>query len=206
MESQFINPETECWLLFVDEMGVAERIQRQLTNSGHKVLTVCQGHQYQENHDSGSYVISPETHENYILLLQSIKAQGLRPTRIVNLWNLSPEIVEPQFLDYCDSLYINTFYSPLYLQQALISENLLENLHLLFVTNNIFSITDEKLYSPEKALLIGPSRVLYHEYSEVQCHLIDIDVFSHISLENIAQYLIAESHILTHGHIQALKN
>ncbi|MDE9539676.1 type I polyketide synthase [Xenorhabdus bovienii] len=205
MESQFINPETECWLLFVDEMGVAERIQRQLTNSGHKVLTVCQGHQYQENHDSGSYVISPETHDNYILLLQSIKAQGLRPTRIVNLWNLSPEIVEPQFLDYCDSLYINTFYSPLYLQQALISENLLENLHLLFVTNNIFSIADEKLYSPEKALLIGPARVLYHEYSEVQCHLIDIDVFSHISLENIAQYLIAESHILTHGSLVAYR-
>lgn len=205
MKNKFVNDETECWLLFVDKMGIAGNIQQLLTSSGHMVLTVSQGDQYQKDYNHGSYVISSETRGDYIHLLQDIKKRGLRPTRIIDLWNLSSEIDKSQFLSCVDSLYINNFFSPLYLQQALVSENLLENLHLLFVINNTFSITGEKLYSPEKALLIGPSRVFYHEYPQVQCHLVDIEILSNKLPENIAQYLIDESNILTHGSLVAYR-
>ncbi|WAY99270.1 hypothetical protein, partial [Serratia marcescens] len=77
------------------------------------------------------------------------------------------------------ALQVDAFYSPLYLQQALVSENLLENLHLLFVTNNIFNVTEERLYSPQKALVVGPARVFYHEYPEVRCHVVDVDLFGY---------------------------
>ncbi|MGL4486067.1 MAG: beta-ketoacyl synthase N-terminal-like domain-containing protein [Yersinia sp. (in: enterobacteria)] len=200
-----VNDATECWLLFADAMVVAEYIQKQLVEAGHNVLVVRQGTQYQEDRAKGCYVIDPARREDYVHLLNGVKNQGLRPTRIINLWNLSADNTAPSFIDDHRALQINAFYSPLYLQQALVSENLLENLHLLFVTNNIFNVTEERLYSPQKALIVGPARVFYHEYPEVQCHVVDVDLFGYAAPQDIAQKLIAESNINTHGNLVAYR-
>lgn len=200
-----VDPNSECWLLFVDDMAISEHIQRQLVATGQHVLTVRRGTHYQEDLAGGSYVIDPASREDHLRLLKDIKNRELRPTRIINLWNLSADKTEPQFTDDRRVLQIDAFYSPLYLQQALVSENLLEGLRLLFVTNNIFSVTEEPLYSPQKALVIGPARVFYHEYHEVQCHVVDVDLFAHAEPHDIAQQLIAESHIDTHGNLVAYR-
>lgn len=93
--------------------------------------------------------------EDYVRLLKSVKNLALRPTRIINMWNLSADNGAPQCHGDGYALQVDAFYSPLYLQQALVSENLLENLHLLFVTNNIFNVTEERLYSPQKRWSLG---------------------------------------------------
>lgn len=205
MPGKPVDPDTECWLLFVDAMVIAEHIQKQLVAGGHKVLAVWRGTHYQEGLANDCYVIDPGKSEDYVRLLKSVKNRELRPTRIVNLWNLSADNVEPQFIGCRRALQVNAFYSPLYLQQALVSENLLDNLHLLFVTNNIFNVTEEQLYSPQKALVVGPARVFYHEYPEVQCHVVDMDLFGYAAPQDIAQQLIAESHIDTHGNLVAYR-
>ncbi|MDE9528429.1 hypothetical protein, partial [Xenorhabdus bovienii] len=66
-------------------------------------------------------------------------------------------------------------------------------------TNNIFSVAGESIGSPYKALLIGPARVFYHEYHEVRCHLVDIDL--DVPVADIASLLIDESNIDTDGNL-----
>ncbi|WP_199911710.1 type I polyketide synthase [Dongshaea marina] len=207
MSGSRVDSKEESWLLFADEEGVFENIKQQLIEVGHNVEVVFKGDSYQDDISDNSYIIDPRSREDYIQLLKSIKKKGFRPTRIINLWNLSTKTKTKtktkiiDFVSYGQNLQLDSFYSPLYLQQALVIENLLEDLHLLFVTNNIFSIVNEKVESPEKSLLVGPSRVFYHEYSEVQCHLVDIDMSGDMLPEEIANHIIAESNISTHGNL-----
>lgn len=205
MAGSRIDPDSECWLLFVDAMVIAEHIQRQLAESAQRVLTVWRGTHYEEDAANGCYVIDPSKREDYVRLLKSVKNLALRPTRIINMWNLSADNGAPQCNGDGYALQVDAFYSPLYLQQALVSENLLENLHLLFVTNNIFNVTEERLYSPQKALVVGPARVFYHEYPEVRCHVVDVDLFGYAAPHDLAQQLIDESHIDTHGNLVAYR-
>ncbi|GLT18781.1 polyketide synthase [Vibrio zhanjiangensis] len=207
--------ETDCWIVFADEYGVAEQIQAQLRDVDTHIVTVFKGESYQQNVIDGdhasSFIINPTQREDYIQLLQAVKAQGLTPVRIVELWNLSSQ-GEGKDLGLGQKGQLASFYSPLYLQQALISENLLDKVHLLLVTNNTFSVSGEKVSCPEKALLVGPARVFYHEYPDVQCHLVDIDIplnkRDEIDGYNslIARSLIAEANIASDGRLVAYRS
>nr|WP_113868425.1 type I polyketide synthase [Brenneria salicis]NMN92810.1 acyl transferase domain-containing protein [Brenneria salicis ATCC 15712 = DSM 30166]RBP59744.1 acyl transferase domain-containing protein [Brenneria salicis ATCC 15712 = DSM 30166]RLM29851.1 beta-ketoacyl synthase [Brenneria salicis ATCC 15712 = DSM 30166] len=202
-----VQPGDEtCWLILADNLGIAERTQHSLENQGHKVLSVTPGAAYQEDPAGGRYVIHAAQREDYIRLLKSLKTQGLRPSRILYLWSLTAETPTPRLNQEQMISSVNAFYRPLYLQQALVSENLLDELHLLFATSNTFSVMGEAIASPENALLVGPARVFYHEYPEVQCHLVDIDLRDgRAALDDIAQHLIAESDIATHGNLVAYR-
>ncbi|WJV55292.1 beta-ketoacyl synthase N-terminal-like domain-containing protein [Prodigiosinella aquatilis] len=193
--------DNDCWLIFADDHGIADEMRAQLTNDGYQVMTVTAGGRYQER--DNAFVINPDDSADYIALLRSVKKSGRRPNRILHLWNLSDSTAAPRFVDRYHDFQVNAFYSPLYLQQALVGENLLEGLHLLFAANNIFSVADETIRAPEKALLTGPARVFYHEYPEVHCHLVDVDLDA--PRTEVARLLIDESHIATDGNLIAIR-
>nr|WED67959.1 hypothetical protein PJ912_17165 [Pectobacterium colocasium] len=175
MAGKRVETENTCWLLLTDTQGIAERTKQILEKDGHKVFFVSPGTQYQEALSEDRYTLNVASRADYVRLLKSLTEQGLRPSRILYLWNLTAEEqVQPLEHTYLSSP-LNTFYPALYLQQALVNENLLDDLHITFATSNTFSVMGERIASPENALLVGPSRVFYHEYPEVQCHLVDID-------------------------------
>ncbi|WP_164106638.1 hypothetical protein, partial [Stenotrophomonas maltophilia] len=45
----------------------------------------------------------------------------------------------------------------------------------------------------------------YHEYPEVRCHVVDVDLFGYTAPHDLAQQLIDESHIDTHGNLVAYR-
>ncbi|WP_338803445.1 beta-ketoacyl synthase N-terminal-like domain-containing protein [Xenorhabdus griffiniae] len=192
---------TDCWVIFTDKQGVADALLSQLRENGFTVITVTQGKAYQEN--DNVFVIDPDNSAHYVSLFSNIKKRELTPTRILHLWSLSKENDNARLIDSCEILQCDAFYSPMYLQQALIAENLLDGLRLLLVTNNIFSVAGEPIGSPHKALLTGPARVFYHEYHEVRCHLVDIDLDAPAA--DIANLLIDESNIDTDGNLVAYR-
>ena len=202
--------EEQSWLIFADEYGIANQIIEQLKPLDQTITVVFKGVCFQkENHHTlPSYIIDPTSREDYVELLKTLKEDSIKPTRIIDLWNVCPEKTRRTF-DTSREQQLDAFYSPLYLQQALINENLLDDLHLVLVSNNIFSIAGEKVYNPEQALLIGPARVFYHEYPDVNCHLVDIDwvdeSIEHVNLQSLAKCLIAESHMITDGELTAYR-
>ncbi|MCG5048741.1 acyltransferase domain-containing protein [Pectobacterium brasiliense] len=206
MAGKRVEAENTCWLLLTDTLGIAERAKQLLEKDGHKVFFVSPGTQYQEALSEGRYTLDASSRADYVRLLKSLTEQGLRPSRILYLWNLTAaEQAQPLDHTYLSSP-LNTFYPALYLQQALVNENLLDDLHVTFATSNTFSVMGERIASPENALLVGPSRVFYHEYPEVQCHLVDIDLKQNAEqLDEFAHSLIAESHIATHGNLVAYR-
>lgn len=215
MPNEKAENETDCWVLFADEYGVAAQMQTQLRETGARIVSVLQGDSYVDNSvpedHTFNFIINPREREDYIQLLQAIKAQGMAPVRIADMWNLSPQH-KGLDLEQCQNGQYASFYAPLYLQQALVSENVLDRVRLLFVTNNTFSVSGEKVICPEKALLVGPARVFYHEYPDVQCHLVDIDLPLNEQGEidqynqQVANYLIAETDLATDGKLVAYRS
>lgn len=201
MSGKMAAAAEDCWVIFTDEYGVADATIARLREEGFRVIAVVQGDRFRENDDV--FVIDPDNSQHYVDLLSKLKKRELTPTRVLHLWSLSAQDNSARLVDTCESLTRTAFYSPMYLQQALIAEKLLAGLHLLLVTNNIFSVAGEPIGSPHKALLTGPARVFYHEYHEVRCHLVDVDLDA--SIAEIANQLIEESNIDTDGNLVAYR-
>ncbi|WP_261887375.1 type I polyketide synthase [Vibrio aerogenes] len=184
-----------CWVVFADEHGIAAEVKHQLTESGQTVFAVMKGDSFHVDDSQNCIIINPSEREDYVRMLKAIKDTGLLPTRILHLWNTGTKTIDFDGTQSRDELQQDGFYGPLYLQQALIGQNLLEGLHLVFVASNVVSVAGEPILSPEKALLMGPSRVFYHEYGDVQSHLVDVDLSGSFNPKAIATHLIAEAHI-----------
>ncbi|MCL9779888.1 acyltransferase domain-containing protein [Vibrio sp. S4M6] len=194
MDKRGQDQDKHCWVLLADEYGIADELQRQLTAYGDQVVIVFKGNHYQEKviseYEAKGFVIDPLCPDDYVSMLNALKSQRLSPTRMIDLWYLAP-VRDAEEVENCDSA-LDSFYSALYMQQALISQNLLDDLHQVLVTSNIFSVAGEAVHSPERALLIGPARVFYHEYPDIQCHLVDID-WPFSSAGNREQWTVAKA-------------
>lgn len=201
MSGKVASSATECWVIFSDNHGIADALLTQLRAAGFTAIAVAQGNTFRENQDA--FVIDPDNSEHYVELFSRLKTRELTPSRVLHLWSLCEQNEDTRLMDVCEPLTRAAFYSPMYLQQALIGENLLTGLRLLLVTNNIFSVAGESISSPHKALLTGPARVFYHEYHEVRCHLVDVALDAPVA--DIASLLIEESNIDTDGNLVAYR-
>ncbi|CAG9001595.1 MAG: hypothetical protein CENE_03618 [Candidatus Celerinatantimonas neptuna] len=192
-----------CWMLFADDhQEIDQSLKTKLINRGEPVIWVNRGDEYQADFDNFTFTINPDKREHYVSLFEAIKGYELTISHLVHLWNLTQVAGDESGLNVHEykALQQAPFYQPLYLEQALVNANLMDDLHVVFACNNTFSVAGERVYCPEKALLIGPSKVFYQEYPETQVHLVDVDLLVDESPEEIADHLIGEAMIATHGN------
>ncbi|WP_299491653.1 type I polyketide synthase [uncultured Shewanella sp.] len=209
-----ITAQASCWLVFAQEDGLSDSIKAELMARSEPIIWVTKGETFKQVEGENHFIIDPSNVEDYRSLFKAIKAHELTPNRVLHLWNVQVQEQDLQPLTQASiaasrraivAQEINGFYSPLYLQQMLIEANLLDNLQLVLVSNNTYSVAGETVYSPENALLMGPARVFYHEYSEIQCHQVDIDWVNMGQEQDIAQQLIVEALIPSDGQIIAYR-
>src|SRR6185312_13657196 len=138
------------WLVFCDQYGVGARLADQLQSQGIEVSTVVEGTQYGRR--SREFTIRPQSSEDYQAVLNALKEDGKLPAKIVHLWNLTNSAAA-ESLDA-------SFYSPLYLAQAIGVLGNTPNLDLLLVSNHLYDVTGNTVMNPQRATLIGPCRVI----------------------------------------------
>jgi acyl transferase domain-containing protein/thioesterase domain-containing protein/acyl carrier protein len=164
-------PDHACWLLFFDETGLGAEVSKQLKAAGHEVLQVSAGTEYKRA-GSGSYVIRPGERADYDLLLADITRHEHAPAKILHLWSvLGFGSTARQSLDQTLDL---SFYSPLFLAQALADQDL-GAVDILCVSNGLHSVFGEVIGEPARATLLGPVRVIPKEFPGTFCRHIDLD-------------------------------
>ncbi|MFG6101409.1 SDR family NAD(P)-dependent oxidoreductase [Leptothoe sp. EHU-05/26/07-4] len=178
-ESQAMQPE--CWLALVDEWGLGASILTQLERQGHDVVTVEIGEKFLKKSKfpqlKRSYAINPHQKDDYNTLLKDLADQGLRPTKILHLWNVTLPDHHPTLeLEAIDQAQDRGLYSLLFLVQALEKQNLTNELQISVISNNLQPVTGEERLSPEKATLLGAVRVIPQEYPNIGCRSIDINL------------------------------
>lgn len=181
------------WLLFKDKLGIGDQVQEQLYRAGHTVVSVTVGEQFRQLGEF-AYEVNPRARIDYDTLVEELAGRSLLPQRVAHLWTL----IQPDSSDRMQVYYQNQdlgFYSLFFLAQALGEEGLLGALDLTAVTNGSQRVDDEPVPYPDKATLLGPIKVMPHEFPGVTARLVDLSLPANLmadQLEGVAMLITAD--------------
>ncbi len=161
-----------CWLLFVDEAGVGTILAQRLEEVGQTAVLVLPGESFTQI-EEGVYAIHPGAPEDYAALLHHLRQVNQSPQRIVHLWNVTAVTHTPS-LETAETAQQVSFFSLLFLAQALGNQPLEQPVRLHVISNNMQDVLGGEPLQPEKATLLGPVKTIGHEYEQIHCTSVDI--------------------------------
>lgn len=178
------------WLLFVDDLGLGERIASDLGAQGQQAIIVRQGENFAQA-DTQSYWIEPQNRDHYIDLFKDLRKAGREPSRVLHLWNVNTETTT-EALGQIDEMEGQAFYSLLYLGQAL-AEQTIGTRVVVVVSNHMQDVFGDGSGSPSKSLLIGPYRLITKECAQVDRRSVDLELDNAAQISNLlVRQLIAD--------------
>jgi phthiocerol/phenolphthiocerol synthesis type-I polyketide synthase E len=182
------SPEAEeassRWLVFLDADGVGEAAVARLEAGGRSVVAVSAGSTFRRS-GGGRYEIAPGRREDYDALLEDLAAEGGVPGRVLHLWNVGPA-GDGSEEDLCE----RSFWSLLFLAQALGKASATRPLHVAVVSSRLQNVAGGERLLPERALLLGPAKVIPQEYPNLRCVSVDIELPAG---DRMVERLIAEA-------------
>ncbi|MGH7468365.1 MAG: SDR family NAD(P)-dependent oxidoreductase [Longimicrobiales bacterium] len=162
-------------LVLRDSSAFHGQLTARLRGLGFALTEVEAGDQFARIGDE-RFVINARVAADYETLLDALAQSGALPRHILHLWNVTPEPKRPGLEVGAPDAQMASFYSLLYLAQAMGRADLSDPLDLLVVSNNMQSVAGETWLAPIKALAIGPCRVIGQEFPNVTCRSIDVVV------------------------------
>jgi len=171
--------EQKCWLIFCDsdDEGLGEKIGDWLTEQRQEVVFVRPGEAFTRSGEGrplslskgGHYTLRPCEPSDYKALSDHISQAGLRPDRVVHLWNVYSPDRHLSLEDRCD----RSFFSLITLVKML-GDMDLPDCEITIISDNMHPVLGKEHIIPEKAMVLGPCRVIPLEYANITCRGIDI--------------------------------
>ncbi len=160
--------EVHAWLVFADEHGLGTQLVNRLESSGHHVIAVKMGRAFTLTGER-DYSLNPERQEDFDALLHAF-GEGI-PEKIVYCWPIRPMNAEPLPHSEMETICLHGLIS---LAQAIGNRGVTEPMALWVLSNNMQQVAGETALSPEKAMLLGPVKVIPREYPNITCRSIDV--------------------------------
>jgi phthiocerol/phenolphthiocerol synthesis type-I polyketide synthase E len=182
---------TGSWLLFLDGCGAGLKLAERLISQGHDVISVLAGNQFRSE-GPASFTIDPGNQDHYVALVAELRRNGKALDNVVHLWNVTPEEQQEKPEPLEDALN-RGFYSLLFLAQALGPQYAKVLIQIYVVANDLHDVSGEKVTSPVKATVLGPSRSIPREYKQLRSRVIDIHLgAAHAAQDQVVEDLLAE--------------
>ncbi len=162
LERERRTAATGSWLVLADAGGVGAAVGARLRACGATVLVV------QANPEQLA------CRDDFLALLGELDAIGQTPHTIVHCWSLTPYMPPFQGREWAEACQEMGFYSILALAQALGERAGNEHTHIALLTNHIHAVLGDEPLCPEKATVLGPAKVIPHEYAQISCQAIDL--------------------------------
>jgi thioester reductase-like protein len=168
------NDQKKIWLIFCNQSSLSNEIQTQLLADDQSVIKIMRGTKYQV-YSNRSYAINPDTVEQYKRVIAEIFSEQ-SPCYIIHLWGLDSDCTIP--LTYEEFLVSqkNTFYSSLYMIQALGCLNVSKTIHISFLTHYAYSVLKTEKVNYSQTSIAGAIKVISQEYPNFHCCHIDIGI------------------------------
>jgi len=176
------------WLIFLDECGLGDQLEKRLNQESQNITTVKSASGFSKLGDS-AFAINVGESEDYDALFDELRNSDRLPKTIVHLWNVTEKWPDKPLSQYLEL----GFYSLLFLTQAIAKADYSKDIQLAVVSNHIHEVNGREPLCPEKAVSLGPVRVIPQEYLNISCRNIDI-VFPdpESSLDKLTDQLLAE--------------
>jgi acyl transferase domain-containing protein/SAM-dependent methyltransferase/acyl carrier protein len=171
-KSSELELASECWMIFVDQCGLGNRLIERLERQGHDVVRVEAGERFHRE-SFNRFAIDPRQQGDYDTLLQELLTQNKVPGKIVHLWSVthgSQSELTMKSLEYAQSLGI---HSLLFLAQAIGTKEITDTLQMWVLSSGLQEVTDDEI-SIEKSLLLAPCKVIPLEYPNINCTSVDV--------------------------------
>lgn len=166
-----VDAAAKRWLVLGGEDWLSRRLFEALRSRGDWAAWGGQGDDFSA--EALTYSLNPADPAHYGRLLADLKQQGFLPTHILHLWNISTERPTPDNGDPITAALTPSFYSPLYLAQA-IGRHLDAPLKLFCLTTHGQKVFSQETLDPYKAPLLGVCQVIPQEMRQVACCVIDL--------------------------------
>ena len=166
--------DLQSWLVFMDDAGVASAAAKRLRAAGHSIVEVWPGDSFARLDDT-TYVLAPERgREGYDLLFRDMLSRGLVPSRIAHFWGVTKDNSHRPGSSFFHRMQEHGFYSLMFIAQAIADETLPRPTQISVFTNGAAAFGDERLVSPEKAIMSGPVRVIPREIPGLTVSSLDL--------------------------------
>lgn len=174
------------WLLFADDCGLALTLANRLEDAGQHVVMVAAGEAFARQAEA-RFVLRPDAREDYVALIAALAGEDRLPDHIAHLFSVGGD-------GDATVAAARGFWSLLYLAQALGARGRDRPISLVAVSDNLHPVAGETRLAPEKACLLGPSRIMPLEYPNLAVTAIDLVLppTNGPSFEPLAEDLIAE--------------
>ncbi len=158
------------WLVFGDASALTTSIAAGAVQDGGRVTLVRAGETFARDAD-GSFTMAPADEEHHRRLLEALEQDGALPGHILHLWALGtlPGIQGARLAGQTLA-----FDSLLALGKAIQAQDLEQEIRLTVVTAGSQSVASEAVPHPERALALGPCRVIPRELPHVSARLVDL--------------------------------
>ncbi|HYO59198.1 SDR family NAD(P)-dependent oxidoreductase, partial [Archangium sp.] len=179
------------WLVFLDPVGIGQRLVRKLEAEGAEVTRVAMGREFSMR-GARSYELAPGQQAHYRRLGEELEREGGLPERVVHLWGVGPEPAGEVNGTAVRGQQERGFYSVLFLSQVL-AEHLGEQaLQLDVVAQGTQDVTGQEPLSPGKAMVLGLCKVLPQEHPKMRCRSIDVELPEAGGEEQLSEQLLEE--------------
>lgn len=173
-------PANSGWLVFMDELGLGDRLVHRLKQEGQAIISVRTGPAFTRVNDE-EYTVNPVQEADYNALFTGLHNRGEVPVIIVHLWGVagSAEIEneEPGLVsagEAAKKAWNMGFYSLLYQARAIGNVGIEQDLQIMVVTDQMQEVTGEETLCPAKAPVLGAVKVIPQEYPNIRCRSIDV--------------------------------
>ncbi len=189
------------WLVFGSQSRLTADILAQAASRKGKVTLLHAGESFAELAD-GSFTLSPSDPAHFARLFQLLEDGARLPDRIVHLWSL--DTIQGRSADGLAGQAL-AFDSLMNIGKAFVQLDLSRPVHLTVVTAGSQSIEGEKVPHPERAIALGPCRVMPREIPGVTTRLVDIAP-ADISSDAVARWVVEEAHVSEGDDLAAYRN
>ncbi|MES2634789.1 MAG: beta-ketoacyl synthase N-terminal-like domain-containing protein [Pseudomonadota bacterium] len=188
------------WLVFGNRSQLTADIVAQASARGAAVTLVCRAENFAVLGD-GSYTIAPSQPEHHARLMHELEQAGSSPDCIVHLWALDtmPGAGSRQVSD--QTLAFDSIVAIARASQELTSA---KDIRLTIVTAASQSVHGEPLSHPERALAVGPCRVIPREMPNIRTKLVDLASMG-THAQPLAQSIVDEASCDHHADVVALR-
>jgi NAD(P)-dependent dehydrogenase (short-subunit alcohol dehydrogenase family) len=163
------------YLIFTDDLGLAEVLGRKLQEIGSRCVFVAPGPDFVKL-DANHYRVNPGVGEHFRKLVVSLSESGAAVNNILHFWHYSKTGGAVPTQREVDEAQRNGIYSLLHTVQAVAASQDLENgLRLFVVANHTQPVTPTDTITPEKATVLGFLKTLPLELSWLRPRHIDLE-------------------------------
>jgi acyl transferase domain-containing protein/thioesterase domain-containing protein/acyl carrier protein len=185
------------WLVFADDSTLSEAVLAGLRQAGSRVVTVVAGTRFAELGDQ-RFRVDPSQRPHFDELAKTLRDRGLEPTGVLHLWAaaarprtgglFSRDRFDP-VANYDHGLALH-YFSLVFAAQAFAANA--SALRVVCVSSHMQSAPGDIEMHPEKAVILGPCKVIPREYPHVSCTSIDIALPAAGTAQHVAERLLRE--------------